>query len=383
MVIRARMRDKPLKSKLQMKWGKWGIIFLCWTALALIFTGQIYIRQAWSSDKIEWKNPLIAELIWAYSWNLVTPPILRLLNRFPLQSGKLLRSIGIHALAAPFFFIASSAICVIAYRLILGPHPSAPGLFDSFRSLVISFFLYGLLIYWLIIGVSQAINYYRGYLDRELLASNLETRLVEAQLDALRMQLHPHFLFNAINSVSVLMRKDVDAADRMLLQLSNLLRVMLARNAAHEIKLKQELEILEQYLEIEQIRFQDRLTVRMQVDPSALDALVPQLFFQPLVENAIRHGVANREAGGVINIRAERQNGMLHLQVRDNGPGLNISNGGFIEGVGLSNTRSRLDRLYGSSGRFEVCNAEEGGLIVAAAFPVHTETIIEEVEAKR
>jgi len=205
---------------------------------------------------------------------------------------------------------------------------------------------------------------------------------VEAQLDALRMQLHPHFLFNTLNSVSVLMRRDIEAADRMLLQLSNLLRVTLAGNAAHEIKLKQELEILERYLEIEQIRFQDRLTVRMQIDPSALDALVPQLFFQPLVENAIRHGIADCETGGEIDIRAERQDGLLHLQVRDNGPGLNISNGSLLEGVGLSNTRSRLEYLYGSGGRFEVCNAGGGGLIVAAAFPFHTETIIE-IEAKR
>jgi LytS/YehU family sensor histidine kinase len=228
-----------------------------------------------------------------------------------------------------------------------------------------------------VIGISQSMDYYRRYRDRELSASNLETRLVEAQLNALRMQLHPHFLFNALNSVSVLMRKDVDAADRMLLQLSNLLRVTLTRSGAHEIRLKQELEILERYLEIEQIRFQDRLTVRVQTDPSALDAMVPQLFFQPLVENAIRHGVADRETGGIIDIHAERQDNMLRLQVRDNGPGLNISKGNFIEGVGLSNTRSRLEYLYGAGGRLEICNAEDGGLIVAAAIPFHTEAIIE------
>ena len=365
-----------------MKWMKWATISLCWTALALVFTGQTYVNQASSTDTIHWKTPLAIELCWAYSWNIVTPLIFQLLNIFPLQRGKLSRSIGIQVFAAPFFFIASSAISVIAYRLIFGPYPGSGSLFDSFRIVVIHGFAFGLLIYWMIIGISQAINYYREYRDRELLASNLETRLVEAQLDALRMQLHPHFLFNTLNSVSVLMRRDIDAADRMLLRLSSLLRGALARNAAHEIKLRQELEILEQYLEIEQIRFQDRLTVRTQVDPSALDALVPQLFFQPLVENAIRHGIADREMGGVIDIRAEHQNGMLHLQVRDNGPGLNISNGNFIEGVGLSNTRSRLEYLYGSDSRFEVYNAEKGGLVVAAAFPFHTETIIE-VEAKR
>jgi len=373
------MGNKPLKST---PWMKWAIIFICWTAFALIFTSQRYIIQAWMSVTIEWKITLVAELAWGYSWSALTPLILHLVDRFPLQRGKFLRSIGIHASAAPFFFILSSAISVIAYRLILGPYPGSRSLFDSFRSVVIRGFLPGPLFYWLIIGVNQAIDYYRRYRDRELLASNLETRLVEAQLDALRMQLHPHFLFNTLNSVSVLMRRDIDAADRMLLQLSNLLRATLARNAAHEITLRQELEILERYLEIEQIRFQDRLTVRKRIDPSALEALVPQLFFQPLVENAIRHGIADRETGGEIDIRAECQNGMVYLEVRDNGPGLNISHRNFIEGVGLSNTRSRLERLYGSGSRFEIRNSEEGGLIAAAAFPFHTETIIE-VEARR
>jgi two-component system LytT family sensor kinase len=372
------MRNELLKPK---PWMKWAIISLCWTALALIFTGQSYVRQAWWTETIYWQEPLVGELIWAHSWNVVTPLILQLLNRFPLQRGKLPHSIIIHASAAPFFFIASSAITVIAYRLMLGPYPGSKSLFDSFRSVVIGGFATGLLIYWLIIAIGQAINYSRGYRERELLASNLETRLVEAQLDALRMQLHPHFLFNALNSISVLMRRDIDAADRMLLQLSNLLRVTLARNAEHEIKLGQELEILERYLEIEQIRFQDRLTVRLQIDPMALDALVPQLFFQPLVENAIRHGIADRETGGVIEIRAERQNGMIRLEVRDNGPGLSVSRENLIEGVGLSNTRSRLGYLYGSEICFDVCNAEGGGLIIAAAFPFHTETEIE-VEAE-
>jgi len=367
-----------------MKWVKWGIISLCWTALAVIFAGQNYANQAWWTDTIYWKGPLVGELVWAHSWNILTPLILQLLNRFPLQRGKLSRSIVVHAFAVPFFFIASSAITVIAYRLILGPYPGSKSLFDSFRTVVIRGFATGLLIYWLIIGISQVINYYRGYRDRELLAASLETRLVEAQLDSLRMQIHPHFLFNTLNSISVLMRRDVDAADRMLLHLSNLLRVTLARNVAHEIKLRQELEILERYLEIEQIRFQDRLTVRMRVDPAALDALTPQLFFQPLVENAIRHGVAERESGGVIEIRAERRDGMMRLEVRDNGPGLNVSRENLIEGVGLSNTRSRLGYLYGSEGRFDVGNAEEGGLIVVAEFPFHTETEIEvEAEGER
>jgi sensor histidine kinase YesM len=373
------MRNKPPKSK---PLTKWAIIFLCWTGFALFFISQSYMFQARSAGAIEWKGPLVNWLFASYAWFALTPLVLKLSNRFPLQRGKLLRSVGIHALSAPFFNIVTIVVFVIARGLILGLLPGTGSLLESVWHYVIADFHGGMLVYWVIIGISQSMDYYRRYRDRELLASNLETRLVEAQLDALRMQLHPHFLFNALNSVSVLMRKDVDAAERMLLQLSNLLRVTLARSAAHEIRLKQELEILERYLEIEQIRFQDRLTVRMQVDPSALDALVPQLFFQPLVENAIRHGIADREMGGVIDISAEGQNGALCLQVRDNGPGLNVSRGNLTEGVGLSNTRSRLEYLYGSGSRFDVCDAEEGGLIVTAVLPFHTETIIE-VEAKK
>jgi two-component system, LytTR family, sensor kinase len=376
------MRNKPPKSKPRIKWVKWAVIFLCWTGFALFFTSQSYMFQARSAGTIEWKGTLFNWLLGSYTWFALTPLVLKLSNRFPLQRGKLLSSVAVHAIAAPLFNITNIVLFVIALGVITGPRLEARSLLESVWHFVIAEFHGGMLVYWVIIGVSQATDYYRRYRERELLASNLETRLVKAQLDALRMQLHPHFLFNALNSVSVLMRKDVDAADRMLLQLSGLLRVTLARNAAHEIRLRQELEILERYLEIEQIRFQDRLTVRTRVDPSALDALVPQLFFQPLVENAIRHGISDRETGGVIDIRAERQNGMLCLQVRDNGPGLNTPRGNLVEGVGLSNTRSRLEYLYGSGSRFEVGDAEEGGLIVTAAFPFHTETIIE-VEAER
>jgi two-component system, LytTR family, sensor kinase len=371
------MGDQPPKSRPYAKWIKWAVIFLCWTGFALFFTSQSYMFQARSAGTIEWKGPLFNWLLGSYTWFVFTPLILKLSNSFPLQRGKLLRSIGTHLLAAIVINVLTIIIFVIARGRITGPLPGARALYESARSFFVAEFHGGILLYWAIICISQGIDYYRRYRDRELLASNLETRLVEARLNALRMQLHPHFLFNALNSVSVLMRKDVDAADRMLIQLSGLLRITLAGTEAHEIRLRHELEILERYLEIEQIRFQDRLTVRMQVDQSALDALVPQLFFQPLVENAIRHGIADREIGGVIDVRAERQNDMLYLQVRDNGPGLNISRGNLTEGVGLSNTRARLDYLYGAGSRFEVCDAEEGGLIVTAAFPFHTETIIE------
>ena len=186
------------------------------------------------------------------------------------------------------------------------------------------------------------------------------------------MQLHPHFLFNTLNSISVLMRKDVDAADRMLLQLSSLLRVTLSANESHEIRLEQELEILERYLEIEKIRFQDRLTVRMNIDPDSLDALVPQLLFQPLVENAIRIVSRSQRPAASSRFRATLRR-TVQLQVLDNGPGLRPAPRSRGEGVGLSNLRSRLEYLYGAQASFEARNAEDGGVIVTTALPFHTQ----------
>jgi len=235
----------------------------------------------------------------------------------------------------------------------------------------------GLVVYWLIFGIVRGLDYYVRYRAGELRAANLQTRLVRSQLDALRTQLHPHFLFNTLNSISVLMRKDVDAADRMLVQLSSLLRVTLSANDAHEIPLEQELEILERYLEIEKIRFEDRLTVRMDVDPALRDALVPQLLLQPLVENAIRHGISEREAAGVVEIRAERSDGIVRLEVRDNGPGMRAPSPNRGEGVGLSNLRARLEHLYGAHASLVTRDADGGGAIVVAAVPFHTESAVD------
>ncbi|HYE72202.1 MAG TPA: histidine kinase [Blastocatellia bacterium] len=364
-------------------WKKWGIIFLCWTGFALFFASQRYIILLQLGRTNEIVPTLVGWLVWSYCWFTLTPIMLWLSRRFPLQGGNLLRPLAIHIFAALVISVVISGEFIIARNLIMGSlFPESVPYFESFSQLVPKEFHVGLMVYGPVLGIDQAIAYYFRYRERELQALNLETQLVQAQLDALRMQLHPHFLFNTLNSISVLMHRDIDAAERMLLQLSSLLRATLAGSGTHEIELRQELEILERYLEIEQIRFQDRLTVKMHIDPAALDALVPQFFFQPLVENAIRHGIANRESGGTIDIYAQRKDSEVYLEVRDNGPGFDASKGSLIEGVGLSNTRSRLEYLYGAKSHLKVCNAETGGLAVMAKLPFHTETMIE-VEATR
>jgi two-component system LytT family sensor kinase len=358
-------------------WLKWGVIFLCWTGFALFFTYQIYLYQLRAEGAIHLLAPLLTCLCWAYVWFAVTPLILYSIDRLPFDREHPIRGVAVHSLAAACIFCINSAIYVPLLWTVVGPDANNSSIATEIGHVIVTELHIGLVVYWIVFGIVRGLDYYLRYREGEVRAANLQTRLVRSQLDALRMQLHPHFLFNTLNSISVLMRRDVEAADRMLLQLSSLLRVTLASHESHEIRLEQELEILERYLEIEKIRFQDRLTVRMDVDPDSLDALVPHLFFQPLVENAIRHGIAEREAGGVVEIRAQRRDGIVRLQVRDNGPGLLLSPHGCGEGVGLSNLRSRLEHLYGAQASFEASDAEDGGAVVTAALPFHTTSVVD------
>jgi LytS/YehU family sensor histidine kinase len=247
--------------------------------------------------------------------------------------------------------------------------------FSAFRNQFIFSFHFELLTYWALIGLTQGFDYYRKYREREIRASQLEARLARAQLDALKMQLHPHFLFNTLNTISVLMNEDVTLANRLLLRLSDLLRLALKNTDAHEVPLRQELEFLRSYLEIEQTRFEDRLTVRLDIDEEAFEAQVPNLILQPLVENAIRYAVAPRATKSTIEIHATRLNGQIELKVRDDGPGIEeTEKAAGVAGIGLRNTRSRLEKLYGPAHSFDLCTADGGGLEVRITIPFHTES---------
>ena len=201
----------------------------------------------------------------------------------------------------------------------------------------------------------------------------LSAQLAQAQLQALRTQLHPHFLFNTLNGIATLVHRDPQAADQMIARLSALLRLTLEGVGVQEVPLAKEIDFLTSYLEIEKVRFGDRLTVEMQIAPEVLGARTPYLILQPLVENAIRHGIAPRAQPGRIEIRAASENGFLVLEVRDNGPGLAGGSETLTRwGMGLSKTRSRLEKLYGEHQRFEMKNGINGGLVVSLNFPFQT-----------
>jgi two-component system, LytTR family, sensor kinase len=224
-----------------------------------------------------------------------------------------------------------------------------------------------MMTYWAIAGLSHAVLYYRESRDRALRASQLETQLVEARMAALQQQLQPHFLFNTLHAISALMHRDVEAADRTLTRLSDLLRMTLENLGRHENRLQAELEFLGKYLEIEQTRFADRLTVRLDVDPETLDALVPTLLLQPLVENAIKHGISRKPGPGHIDITARPEHGKLWIEVRDDGLGLSeTALTALQKGIGVSTTRARLQHQFGADFRFEFHRLEQGVAVIVA-----------------
>ncbi len=329
---------------------------LAWTLIALYFATQAYFNPAFMS-RPPWKDVLAVNFTYYYLWGVATPVVAWLARRFPLRS---ITAFGVHALAS----IALTAIQLFIAEAILWRFTGAGfrhGSFPASLKIALTANFHGSLpTYWLILAAYLAWTYARN-------ASRLETQLATAQLDALKMQLNPHFLFNTLNSVSSLMYVDVDAADAMLARLSEFLRLTLDRPIAPRIPLHQELDFVQRYLEIERIRFEERLRVTVDVERSAEDVLVPALILQPLVENAIHHGISKRTDGGSIVIRARREEHWLHLLVRDDGDADDQA-GTLRERVGLGNTRARLQALYGDQHRLDY-GAKDKGFAVEIAIP--------------
>jgi len=233
------------------------------------------------------------------------------------------------------------------------------------------FVLFDVFVYWAIFGIGYAFDYRERYRERESAASELKAQLAQAQLESLKVQLHPHFLFNTLHTIAGLVRSNEKVpAVNMIAGLSDLLRRALESAGEQEVPLSKELDFIKLYLDIQKVRFSDRLILRMEIAPETLDALVPNLILQPLVENAFRHGISMDESAGLIVIETYCEADELHIKVRDNGPGLQagwqLENS---EGIGLANTSERLRHLYGTEHRFDLRNGSNGGLVVAITIP--------------
>jgi len=347
-------------------------VLLVWTAIGLFFTFQVYFAMIRSDRPVYLSETVAVQFSYAYIWALVTPLALWLARRYRLEQEYWRRNLLLHVLF-------STGCAILVGCMLYGfnslywdkPRGTTSPLWSLYRTVILNAIEnYG--IYGLILLARHALDYYRRYTAGERRAAQLQTQLAEAQLQALKMQLQPHFLFNTLHSISALVYKDVEAADKMIARLGDFLRLTLENSGTQEVTLQQELEFLKCYLEIERIRFQDRLTTTLNIDPQALDTQVPNLILQPIVENAIRHGIAPRATPGQIDILAERKNGTLRIRIKDNGPGLNLNRSlesRFKEGVGLANTRARLEQLYGAAHRFELANDPRGGLVVTLEIP--------------
>lgn len=349
------------------RWRKWVLGWAAWTLIALAFASQVNFTQARRGYIVTWKFALTTALADWYTYGMLSVPALWLARRFHLDEAHWRRNLAVHAAAGAVFAVAwvGLRVGIEAYRA----RERQPNFSyaEAFHWTLVRSFYFNLLVYGVIVGASHGIEYYRRYRERELRASELEKLLAEARLQTLRAQLHPHFLFNTLNSISSLMHRDVAAADRMLVRLSELLRAALEATHQQEAPLREELALLRRYLEIEQIRFGPRLTVDFDVPPDTLELAVPQLLLQPLVENALKHGIAPRKAGGRVTVRARRDGDWLRLSVCDNGAGPAASP--RPGGVGLANTRARLEHLYGARHEFHFGPGPEGGFAVHLSLP--------------
>ncbi|NUO80861.1 histidine kinase [candidate division KSB1 bacterium] len=345
-------------------WKKRGFILLIWLFAGVMSGGQSWYFRVAAGREVPWGAILVTSSTFAGLWFLLTPVIMQLSSRFRIERGRILRRIGLHLLFAMLLALFQQT----AFNLIALYAQAAPISFARVSQLAIANFDYGILVYFVILLVQHAWNYYERMQAEQVRAAQLQAELATAQLQALKMQLHPHFLFNTLNTIAVLIHENPQVAARMLEQLSDLLRHTLKNSGTQEVALQQELEFLRLYLEIEQTRFGDRLTVRMNIAPDTLAARVPNLILQPLVENAIRHGVAKRRGPGMIGISAERENGVLRLRVRDNGYGP-VAIGESNHGIGLANTRARLQTLYGLQGELKLENIAEGGALAEIVLP--------------
>jgi signal transduction histidine kinase len=348
-----------------------------WPAILLIATllGLLSTTLAWQFTKVlgthdaDLRTLLVLNGSYWYLWAAFTPLIVCLSQRYRFEWQGLTRALLVHLPAVVVFSLGHiAAMCGVQWWL-ASLWGRSFWWWNEVQRSALQYFDWEMMTYWTIVGLSHAVLYYRESKHRATRASQLESRLVEAQLKTLQQQLHPHFLFNTLHAISALMHKDVNAAERTLMRLSDLLRMSLENIGQNEITLHAELDFLSKYLQIEQTRFADRLIVRFDIEPHALDALVPNLILQPLVENAIKYGVAKKAGPGHIDISARREGDKLLLEVRDDGVGLSEDALTALQkGIGVSTTRARLQHLFGAEYRFEF-HRQSAGLAVVMAIP--------------
>ena len=369
--------------KLSDRWLNWSAVFGFWAFAGLILAGSQYVTYLYVGRRAPFGSLLFFNLSSMSVWAALNPLVIALARRFPFERRQLPRNLLVHV-PASFVVLALYTTLYVPLHWLYGVQITDPGREGARLATLGELYKFNLtydlttklVLYWGTLIAFLALALYRKYHGERLRAAELQTQLAQAQLQALKMQLQPHFLFNTLNAIAVLIYRAPQAAEQMVTQLSEMLRISLDRVGVEEVTLRQELGFLEKYLEIERTRFQDRLRVDIRVGPGALGACVPNMILQPIVENAVRHGIAPRSEGGHIEITARREDGLLHIAVSDDGRGTDEGADALARkgGVGLANTRERLARLYGEQHRFALRSSAGLGMTVTITFPYREES---------
>jgi two-component system LytT family sensor kinase len=354
---------------------RWIVVLCGWTIVGLLFAVRTIALLTVGGLHVSWALVSAVELLYWYVWAAYTPLVIGMAKRFPLTGPRIVPHIAIHIvtslvmapLASVTEYLLSRGLVLSVLRL---TDPVVLRLLPTFAVSVLTLSVTGILTYWVVVGLYQSIHFYQAAMERQTRAAQLETQLSHAELENLKSQLHPHFLFNSLHTIGILMQEDVNAAGHLLVSLADLLRMALERRE-NEITLQSELEFVGKYLEIELTRFHDRLKVSMHVPPDLLDVYVPSLALQPLVENAIKHGISVDSAAGRIEITAKLHNGSVWLCVRDDGPGP-ASGSRLRFGVGLTNVQSRLKQLYGDESSLELTGGDGRGCEAIITIPLRS-----------
>lgn len=368
--------DELSQQALRGKWRIWVTGFAIWTVVGLSFASRYFLTFYKRGDDVTWQEIYFGNLIDFYLWGLTTPFIFWLSRKYPIERKHLVSRSMLHLVVA---MILNIIVLSIASPIIWYSGLENKALYPTPFSYIIPSILeppllhQALLIYFGTLIVAHAFRYYRQVQEGKARTAELASQLAQAQLSALKMQIQPHFLFNTLNSIAALLHKDVEAADRMIARLSDFLRMTLKNAGESAVTLEQELEFVKTYLEIEKIRFQDRLQVEFDISDDALRTQVPNLILQPLIENALRHGVARQISVGHLQIHAAREANRLVIKIEDNGPGLNENGNRKSKtgaGVGLANTRARLGQFYGDNFSFEIAETiDSPGTVVSLNVP--------------
>jgi signal transduction histidine kinase len=329
----------------------WLAVWTGWTALALFFAVSTSLTYRSTGRPANWRLTITRALSEWWGWALLTPLIAWLSHRFPLHGSRTIRHAGVHVAVGIATAVAKMVIDRAVFAILTG----------FWTYMLVSTLALNFAIYLGIVAAAHGVEYYRRSRERD----QLETRLAEARLQLLGMQLQPHFLFNTLNTIAEMVHEDPDKADAMIGGLSDLLRRTLELGSSPEITLEEELVLAERYLDIQRARFGDRLQVHVRTDAAARAARVPALLLQPLVENAIRHGLAQRRDAGRIDIDATSDHDALRIAVVDDGAGP----GAGQERTGLGNTRARLHAIYGDAASLEMTNAPGRGTRVDVRIP--------------